>query len=380
MSNSWQDSSVPSFQRWLEADPGPVAWVDAQARFGAVNRRFAEWFGVNADDLVGQPRATMLSRLLTPMADDAGAYDPLLLADPPLRAVTVRLAPRAGETDGWRYVSVALTDDDDQVLGWRDCLEPPGMTAALAAGEEQRLADRDRLAARVSHELRTPMTAVIGFCHMLLEYSNPLDNSQRSYVQKILRNASILLQLLNNVLDTASLREGGLSVCWELIDPEVLMVDAASAVEPQHCEKDLDLDVHVDADLPDFYSDRLKLKQILINLLSNAVKYTERGGVQVDARLVGESVEIRVTDTGSGIAPDQLERVFEPYVQVPGAAAASKTPSTGLGLSIARAMAELLGGTLTAESTLGRGSTFTLRLPLHMTLPEVSPPSAPTPA
>ena len=369
---------MPSLDLWMEADPGPVAWVDAEARFRTVNRRFAEWFGVPAGDLVGQPRAMMLSRLLRPACDNPAAYDAILLADPPLRAVSVDLPPRANETDGWRYVSVALVGDGDEVLGWRDCLEPLGDTAALAAGEEHRLADRDRLSARASHELRTPMTAIIGFCHMLLEYSNPLDSAQRAYVQKIHKNASILLQLLNNVLDTASLREGALSVCYELIDPEVLLADAVSSVEPQHYEKELDLDVHVDADLPDFYSDRLKLKQILINLLSNAVKHTDRGGIQVDARLVGECVRICVEDTGSGIAADQLERIFQPYTQAAGTA--SRVPSTGLGLSIARAMAELLGGTLTAESTLGSGSRFILRLPLLLTSPDVSPPSALSPA
>ena len=372
MSDSTRESSEPAFERWLEADPGLVAWVDANARFGAVNQRFADWFGLPTSAWPGRPRADLLSRL-SPSPGSESAYDALLHADPPPRAVSIDLPARAGDSGSWRYVSTALVDEHEQVLGWRDCLEPVDASPTLSTG-------RDRLAARVSHELRTPMTAILGFCHMLLQYSNPLDTAQRGYVQKIHKNASILLQLLNNVLDTASLHAGALTPCWELIDPEALVVDVVAAVEPQHYERELELDVHVDADLPDFYSDRLKLKQILINLLSNAVKHTERGGVQVDMRLVDDVVEVRVSDTGTGIAADQLERIFEPYAQVPGAAQAAKTPSTGLGLSIARAMAELLGGTLTAASVLGKGSEFTLCLPLRLTAPEVTPPSAPTQA
>lgn len=361
--------SVPAPAAWLQAQGCAAAWVDAEGIVREVNDAYAVWLGQPPRELVGQTRAQLFATLLSTRLADDGA----------LRA----LAAGATEVDlhealsqrAWTYTSRSLGEG-------QGCLErvTEGAQGDWLRSELTRaMAEKDDFLARFSHELRTPMTAMMGFCHMLLDYSGPLTIDQLGYVQKILKNASILLQMLNNVLDLSKLNEGRMTVCPETVEPAVMLNDVISAVEPQTFEKALPLRVEVDPDLPDLVTDRLKLKQILINLLSNAVKYTDRGEIAVEARLANGEMVVTVADTGIGIPAEQLEAVFEPYVQatVPGRPA--RVASTGLGLTISRALADLLGGRLSVSSALGQGSRFTLCLPLALPTParqeEAAPPA-----
>ncbi len=250
---------------------------------------------------------------------------------------------------------------------WEDRLHEA--VEAVRLEMEERLRAKDEMLARVSHELRTPLTSIIGFCHMLLHYSGDLAPAQRSYVQKVLKNASVLLLLLNNVLDLARMQHGSVSVSREQVDLTLVVNEAVETIEPQTWEKELALTTQLEAGLS-VVTDRLKLKQIIINLLSNAVRYTDRGGVVVATAATHDGVHITVQDTGVGIPPAELERIFEPYVQVDPERARG-TASTGLGLAISQRLADLLHVRLTVQSQVGVGSCFSLWVPA-----EPAPPAS----
>jgi signal transduction histidine kinase len=363
---------LPPFQAWIEATGGAVAWVSADGTAQATNRRWQAWLGLTAPRACGRPQAEVLSEalaprlarpeLLAPLLDGSGGDD-----------VSLELPLSSGGL--WRFRRLAVRCADGTLHGWRDTLRDESELGELRDELAVRLHEKERLLARVSHDLRTPLTAIIGFCHMLLAYSGPLEDQQVAFVQKILKNGSILLQLINNVLDLAKITEGQMNVVAERVDIQALLRDVMDTVEPQSFERQLALRLVIDPDVPDLLTDRLKLKLVLINLLSNAVKYTLHGHVTLSAELIGERVKVCVADTGVGIPANQLERIFDPYVTVRNPEHLPGVPSTGLGLTICRALAELLQADLSVESELGAGSCFTLVLPLQLATETVPPPA-----
>ncbi len=238
---------------------------------------------------------------------------------------------------------------------------------------ERAMTERSRFFASMSHELRTPINAVLGFNELLREGTyGALSEKQATVVEKVTRSTRHLLELINDILDISKIEAGKLEIYLEKVDLSAVVRDTITSVELQAREKDLDLRLEVPEQVV-VETDPARVRQILLNLLSNAVKFTERGSVTL--RLVPASVEeaaesggrsgeawieIHVTDTGPGIAPQDQERIFEEFEQ------AESTPSqggTGLGLAISRKLAHLLGGELRLQSEVERGSTFTLRIP-----------------
>ena len=216
----------------------------------------------------------------------------------------------------------------------------------------------------MSHELRTPLNAIGGYAELMeMGIRGPVTEQQREDLARIQRSQRHLLGLVNEVLNYAKLETG--SVRYEVADVVVCpaLAEAEGLVAPQARARGLALTVaECPADLA-VRADPEKLRQVLVNLLSNAVKFTERGGaVRVSCVAAGDRVRIAVADSGIGIAADQLERVFEPFVQVR-ADLTRTAEGTGLGLAISRDLARGMGGDLTSESTPGVGSTFTLTLP-----------------
>jgi signal transduction histidine kinase len=216
----------------------------------------------------------------------------------------------------------------------------------------------------MSHELRTPLNAIGGYTELIeMGVRGPVSNDQRRDLHRIQTSQRHLLGLINEVLNYAKLESG--SVVYDLADlPAMDAIESArELVSPQAEAKHLGLsfgtcspDVRVRAD-PE------KLQQILINLVSNAIKFTDPGGViAVTCTVEGEQVRIDVSDTGCGIPADQMDQVFDPFVQVD-RRLNRPIEGTGLGLAISRELAQGMGGTLTASSVVGSGSTFILRLP-----------------
>lgn len=242
---------------------------------------------------------------------------------------------------------------------------------AAKARSEAAGSERSRFLAHMSHEIRTPMNAILGYAQLLSD-DDLTDEERLEHTATIRRCGEHLLSLLNSVLDMAKLESGQMQVERIAFDLRGLCEDVLAIARPLAAAKSLQLEFARAQDLPSCVrSDPGKLRQILLNLLGNAVKFTPRGTVRLTVTLetAGAAtptgwVRFTITDTGIGIDRAALARLFKPFVQAD-ASVARVHGGTGLGLAISLHTARLLGGTLVATSTLGRGSTFTLRVPLE---------------
>jgi len=218
--------------------------------------------------------------------------------------------------------------------------------------------------ASMSHELRTPLNSIIGFTELMLTSTrDTLSDRQRSALDRVRESGRHLLSLINEVLDLSKIEAGRMDVRAESFTVPPLVQECLGAVEPQAQAKGLTVRATGLEGAPEIVQDRGKVKQILINLLSNAVKFTDRGSVQLRVERPDDAfVSIAVADSGIGISLDDQAVIFGAFRQVESATTHARG-GTGLGLAISRRLAELMGGTLTVESTPGRGSTFTLSLP-----------------
>src|SRR6266446_10852085 len=256
--------------------------------------------------------------------------------------------------------------------------------------------------ANVSHELRTPLNAIVGFVDLLREgVYGELAPRQVKPVERIEASANHLRHLVDQILDLAKIAAGRLDVHTEVLDIRPFILDVASEVESLLNEKNLTLSLTMGAALPKIRTDPTHLRQILVNLIGNAVKYTDKGTIVVRTRMVPRSdaltlgmpsnllgvdqpeemwLSVQITDPGIGIAATDQERIFEEFEQVgAGPRADSPNRGTGLGLAISRRLARLLGGDISLVSDLGRGSTFSLWLPIQEYDLVVSPQYASNP-
>lgn len=223
---------------------------------------------------------------------------------------------------------------------------------------------KSRFLSNISHELRTPLNSVIALAGVLSRRLRGIaPDEEYGYLGVIERNSKHLLALINDILDLARIEAGREEVAAETFSVHELAAEVIALIAPQAHEKGLALRNEVAADLPAITSDRVKCRHILQNLIGNAVKFTEVGQVTVHAAVQGDTMAIAVADTGIGIAAEQLPFIFDEFRQADDSAA-RKYGGVGLGLAIARKYAMMLGGDITAASTPGRGSTFTVTLPL----------------
>jgi signal transduction histidine kinase len=218
--------------------------------------------------------------------------------------------------------------------------------------------------ANMSHELRTPLNAVIGFSEVLLERMfGELNDKQEEYLQDIVSSGRHLLSLINDILDLSKIEAGRMELELTRFSVPLALENALTLVKERAARHGIVVGLNVQPRVGDITADERKFKQILLNLLSNAVKFTPEGGrVDVRAVMANGSVEVAVSDTGIGIAPEDQQVIFEEFRQV-GGDYARKREGTGLGLTLARRFVELHGGTLRVQSEPGKGSTFTFTLP-----------------
>jgi PAS domain S-box-containing protein len=236
---------------------------------------------------------------------------------------------------------------------------------------------KDQFLAVMSHELRTPINAVMGYSDLLdLGVKGDLNPDQRGMISRIRDTSRHLLGLINEVLDLAKIGAGRIDLVMAELDVAEVIDRAAQQIMPLANSKQLSLRVDdISRDEVLVVADETRLTQIIINLLSNAVKFTASGGVTVAACLVEDKVEIRVRDSGPGIADDQRERIFEEFYQVEGGLARA-SGGTGLGLAIARRFARLMGGDIVVQSELGKGSEFIVTLPSARAQPASQDPGS----
>jgi GAF domain-containing protein len=218
--------------------------------------------------------------------------------------------------------------------------------------------------ANMSHELRTPLNAVIGFSEVLLQRMfGELNAKQDEYLKDIYASGQHLLSLINDILDLSKIEAGRMELAPASYHLPTVLENAVTLVRERAARHGIALHLDLDPRLGELVGDERKVKQVLLNLLSNAVKFTPEGGrISLKARLTAGAVEVAVTDTGIGIAPDDQMAVFEEFRQV-GTDETRKQEGTGLGLTLAKKFVDLHGGRIWVESELGRGSTFTFTLP-----------------
>ena len=270
----------------------------------------------------------------------------------------VDMSAASGEPDGHEIVAVL-----------REITERKAQEQAVEEARrdaERANAAKARFLATVSHELRTPLNAIIGFSEMLM---NPemlkLDDAKRQdYAKLIHESGEHLLAVVNGILDVSKMETGNFEITPEPFAPAPVLRTCCDILALKARDAGVDLIARLSADLPEIVADKRAVKQILFNLLSNAVKFTDRGGrIVLTARPEGACIVMTVEDTGVGIAPEDLERVGDPFFQARGSYA-RPYDGTGLGLSIVKGLVALHGGDIDIHSRVGEGTRIMVRLPL----------------
>jgi signal transduction histidine kinase len=253
-------------------------------------------------------------------------------------------------------ILVHAVDVTDQVHARQE------ITAARAEAERANKAKSEFLAA-MSHDLRTPLNAIGGYAALAAEgVYGPVTDAQVKAIGRIQRAGSHLLSLINDILGFAKIEAGRVELHMGEVAVNEIVANAGAMIETQAAKKGISFGTTPGADGVQVRADRERVMQILTNLLTNAVKFTEAGSVTVGWSADDRVVRIDVRDTGRGIPAEKLASVFEPFVQA-GRSAEERQQGVGLGLAISRELARAMGGDLTVASAVGRGSTFTLRLP-----------------
>jgi len=352
------------FQAVLDAAPAPVYAKDTEGRYLFVNRRFEEVLNVRADVVVGR---TDYDIMLPDVADSVRANDQRVLATG--RQIEIEEEVPRGDTPLW-YLSVKfpLRDAAGEVYAVcgisSDITELKRAQRELSQREQAERASRAKseFLSRVSHELRTPLNAILGF-GQLLEVE-PLSARQHASVNQIMKGGRHLLELVDELLEISRIESGEFKVSLRPVDVAAALQDILHLLQPLAAERDVSIVSRTGGDPAWALADEQRTKQVLLNLLSNAIKYNRRGG-EVDVSIAeGDPghLSLRITDTGRGIAPEHLERLFSPFDRL--GAEQSTIQGTGLGLALSKLMVEAMNGRLGVESIVDVGSTFVLDLPV----------------
>jgi PAS domain S-box-containing protein len=338
--------------------------TDPELRIRRVNPRTLRLLGYDEDELIGQPASRIME------VEGPG----------PATGVERFFRTRSGRNIPVLFSSAELRSGlgllEGYVLLGQDVTELKRVQEEFARSRdaaEQANRAKSTFLANMSHELRTPLNAIIGYSQMLAEDCGLVDSEQfRPDLEKIERSGHMLLAIINDILDLSKIEAGRMELRMETFDVADVLRDVQSTVRPLAAQRGNRLEFRCPEDAREGYGDVAKFRQSLLNLVNNACKFTENGKVAITVRKVRQDrkdlLEVRVADSGIGIRPEHLSKLFQPFSQVDGSAT-RKYGGTGLGLAISRKFCQMMGGDITVESELGRGSRFFIRIPAPEDLP-----------
>ena len=377
-------SEQQRFQTVVDNMPAMVLLRDLEGKFILINRQYEAAYEVTNDQVRGKTLPEVDA--LTPgdiNPEISAAHDREVIEQN--RTIEHELTVRLGDGDHvFASVKFPINDHAGRIVAVGgielDITERKQYEAELAElvrtvelARDQAMSAtqaKSQFLASASHELRTPLNAIMGFTRLVQRHTvGALDDRDTENIDKILVSAENLLALINDLLDLSRIEAGRQEVDPSEFDVEPLVAECVDTLEPL-VGSNVELVMDVDGGLS-MYTDPDKLRQILINLLSNAVKFTDHGSVTAAVGSRGNDVVFEVIDTGIGIPPEALERVFDEFQQQ-ATAGRDVQRGTGLGLTISRQLARLLGGDVTVASVVGGGSTFTVSLPARYQPPQVS--------
>ena len=354
----WQVAeSEERYRVLVEATTQAVVQRDGQGRITFASEGFAALLGAKPLDLIGST--------LTPQVLERG---PVQVRPDGVRQVEERLVPVDGKPRWFSFVELPAATSEggpNWLRAGSDVTEHVEAVRLLDEAKSRAEAAnvaKSRFLATVSHEFRTPLNGILGMSDLLLE--TPLDPEQRTYVEALRTSGKALLTLVDGILDFSRIEAGRLDLAAEPFDAALLVEGVVELLAPRAQDKGLEIALDIADDLaPLRVGDADRVRQILLNLAGNAVKFTQAGGVGVSLTREGEGIALTIEDTGPGMAEDRIPILFEEFEQGDGSAS-RRHEGTGLGLAITRRLVERMGGTIEARSTLGRGSTFRVVLPL----------------
>ena len=371
--NAFMDSSPA--MKWMKDENGRYTYLNKTFR-DVVGVHAKEWLGRNAAELFGSEQAQLIRQK---------DREVLILNDPVeiVEQMNVRGETRFWKTtrfpftapDGQRFVggiAFDISDLRETEARLREAKETLELKVRERTAELEQAKERAEAAGRaksdflasMSHELRTPLNGIIGFAEFMSDGKpGPLNPKQKEYLGDILTSGRHLLQLINDLLDLVKVEAGKMELHAEPFRIAEAVAEVCTVTRPLALAKNITIDVAVAPPLDVVTLDEQKFKQVLYNLLSNAVKFTDAGGrIEISAAIHDAAhFAISVADNGTGIRPEDMERLFTNFEQLD---AARRHTGTGLGLALTRRLVELHGGSIDAESEFGKGSRFTVILPL----------------
>ena len=334
--------------------------ADLTGRVVAFNRQAGELLGIAADAVVGRP----FPRLVESLGHSVSWDQPGARA---LVAVIASASPAASSGD------LELRAPEARTLGWRAApmrdLLGAGVGVTITFNDVTRQREIDRMktefVSTVSHELRTPLTSIKGSLHLLLsDPSLQLDATQRQLVDISVKNTDRLIRLITNILDISKIEAGHIQLELGMHSVEEFVSVAVDGIAAFAESRNILIESHVETGLPEVRVDGDRMVQVVTNLLSNAIKFSPSGStVQLSTGRAGGQLELRVTDHGRGIAPEDMGKLFKKFQQLDGSNVRS-VGGTGLGLAICRGIVEEHGGSIGVDSRVGHGTTFTVTMPL----------------